>query len=40
MTVTEDELKQLLEVIEREGVHVFYVTTAVEFGVLGEPEED
>lgn len=39
MAVTEEELKRLFEVIEREGVQVFYAKTEVEFGILGEPKQ-
>ena len=37
MVVTEEELKRLFAMIEREGVHVFHAKTAIEFGMLGEP---
>lgn len=39
MAVTEDELQRLFDVIEREGIHVFYAKTEVEFGVLGAPKQ-
>lgn len=38
MAVTEEELQRLFEVIEREGVQVFYAKTEVEFGTLGSPD--
>lgn len=39
MAVTEEEARQMFELIEREGVHVFYVKSEVEFGILGEPDQ-
>ncbi|MDD2991693.1 MAG: DUF190 domain-containing protein [Zoogloea sp.] len=39
MAVTEEELQRLFEIIEQEGVQVFYAKTEVEFGVLGEPKQ-
>jgi len=38
MAVTEEEATRLFERLRQEGVHVFYVKTAVEFGMLGEPK--
>ena len=38
MAVTDDEAGRLFELIEQEGVHVFYAKSEVEFGVFGEPE--
>ena len=38
MAVTEDEAARLFEHLIAEGIHVFYVKTPVEFGVLGEPD--
>lgn len=38
MAVTEDEAGRLFELIEQEGVHVFYVKSEVEFGIFGEPD--
>lgn len=40
MAVTEDEAERMFEVIRREGVRVFYVKTAIEFGVLGDDPSD
>lgn len=37
MAVTEEEATRLFERLQAEQVHVFYVKTPVEFGVLGEP---
>jgi len=39
MAATEDETERLFEVLKKEGVHLFYVKTPVEFGVLGEINE-
>jgi len=39
MAVTTDEADRLFERLRAEGVHLFYVKTAVEFGSLGDPEE-
>jgi uncharacterized protein len=39
MAVSEDEATRLFEHLMQEGVHVFYVKTPVEFGVLGQPDE-
>ena len=39
MAMTEDEMARLFEHLIAERVHVFYVKTAVEFGVLGEPDQ-
>ena len=38
MAVTEEEATRLFERLGQEGVHVFYVKTAVEFGMLGDPK--
>lgn len=38
MVVTEEEGARLFELLEKEGVSLFYVKTAVEFGTLGQPE--
>lgn len=35
MAVTREEADRLFERLRAEGVHLFYVKTAVEFGVLG-----
>lgn len=37
MAVTEEEATRLFDLLLAEGVHLFYVKSAVEFGVLGEP---
>lgn len=39
MALNEEEANQLFALLEKEGVHCFYVKSAVEFGVLGEPEQ-
>lgn len=36
MAATEEELGRLFEYLKNEGVHLFYVKSPVEFGVLGE----
>lgn len=36
MAVTAEQSERLFERLKAEGVHLFYVKTAVEFGVLGE----
>jgi len=38
MAVSEEEATRLFDLLKKEGVHIFYVKTPVEFGVLGEPE--
>lgn len=39
MAVSEDESDRLFEMLRAEGVHLFYVKTPVEFGVLGDPQQ-
>jgi PII-like signaling protein len=39
MAVSEEESERLFTLIKKEGVHLFYVKTPIEFGVLGEPEQ-
>jgi len=39
MAVTEDEALRLFEHLIAERIHVFYVKTPVEFGVLGQPDQ-
>jgi PII-like signaling protein len=39
MAVTEDEADRLFDFLRQEAVHVFYVKTPVEFGVLGESDK-
>jgi uncharacterized protein len=36
LALSEDETRRLFERIDAEGVQLFYVKTAVEFGMLGE----
>lgn len=38
MAATADETDRLFDRLKTEGVHLFYVKTPVEFGVLGEPD--
>lgn len=38
MAATADETERLFERLKTEGVHLFYVKTPVEFGVVGEPD--
>jgi PII-like signaling protein len=38
MVLTAEETSRLFERLSAEGVHLFYVKMAVEFGTLGEPE--
>lgn len=38
MAVTEEEGERLFDLLRREGVHLFYVKSEVEFGTLGESE--
>jgi uncharacterized protein len=38
MALSADETDQLFERLKREGVHLFYVKTPVEFGTLGGPD--
>jgi uncharacterized protein len=37
VAVTEEESRRLFERLESEGMHLFYVKTPVEFGVVGGP---
>ena len=39
MAVSEAESERLFELLKNEGVHLFYVKTPVEFGMLGEPDK-
>lgn len=39
MAVSEEEADRLFELLKKEAVHVFYVKSPVEFGVLGEPDQ-
>ncbi|HXE49507.1 MAG TPA: DUF190 domain-containing protein [Ramlibacter sp.] len=38
MALTAEETERLFARLKAEGVHLFYVKAAVEFGSLGEPE--
>ena len=38
MAVTQEEAGRLFERLKAEDVHLFYVKTPVEFGILGEPD--
>lgn len=38
MALSEEETSRLFERLTAEGVHLFYIKTAVEFGTLGKPE--
>ena len=38
MAINQDEADRLFERLKAEGVHLFYVKTAVEFGTLGGAE--
>ncbi|MEW9583998.1 DUF190 domain-containing protein [Paraburkholderia sp. DGU8] len=40
MAVTSEETDRLFERLRADGVHVFYVKTPVEFGVVGDDEGD
>lgn len=39
MAVSEEESDRLFALLEKEGVHLVYVKTPVEFGVLGSPQK-
>ncbi|SPE33922.1 conserved hypothetical protein [Burkholderiales bacterium] len=39
LAVSEEEADRLFDLLAREGVHVFYVKSAVEFGMLGEAHQ-
>ncbi len=38
MAVTREEAERLFERLKAEDVHLFYVNSPVEFGMLGEPD--
>ena len=38
MALTEEETERLFARLDAEGVHLFYVKAAVEFGTLGRPQ--
>jgi PII-like signaling protein len=38
LAVTEEEAERLLALVRAENVHVFYVRTPIEFGVIGEDD--
>ena len=37
MAATEEDVSSLFDTLQREGVHLFYMKTPIEFGVIGEP---
>jgi hypothetical protein len=37
MAASAEDTERLFEHLKSEGVHLFYVKTPVEFGVLGDP---
>lgn len=37
MAVTEDESARLFQHLEHSGVHMFYVKSEIEFGMIGQP---
>ncbi len=37
MVVSEEEANLLFDHLQKEGVHLFYVKTPVEFGMMGKP---
>jgi|GEM_PF-4044137 len=37
MIVSEEEADLLFNHLQKEGVHIFYVKTSVEFGMMGKP---
>ncbi|UJS26343.1 DUF190 domain-containing protein [Thiothrix winogradskyi] len=37
MAATEEEVSHLFDTLQQEGVHLFYMKTPIEFGVIGEP---
>jgi PII-like signaling protein len=39
MAVSEEDTERLFARLKAEGVHLFYVKTPVQFGVLGEPDK-
>ncbi len=39
IAVTTEEADKLLDRLKAEGVHLFYVKTPIEFGVLGAPDQ-
>lgn len=39
MALNEEEANRLFALLEKERVHCFYVKSAVEFGILGEPDQ-
>ena len=38
MIVSEEEADLLFNHLQKEGVHIFYVRTSVEFGMMGKPD--
>ena len=39
MAVSEDEADRLFAYLKEEAVHLFYVKTPIEFGILGEADQ-
>ena len=39
MAVSEEESRRVFARLQAEGIHLFYVKSPVEFGMLGEPPE-
>lgn len=39
MALNEEDARRLFARLQAEGVHLFYVKTQVEFGILGEPNK-
>ena len=37
VTATEEDSERLFELLKKEGIHLFYVKSLVEFGTLGAP---
>ncbi|OQX14112.1 MAG: hypothetical protein BWK73_10190 [Thiothrix lacustris] len=37
MAATEENVSRLFDTLQQEGVHLFYMKTPIEFGVIGEP---
>jgi hypothetical protein len=37
MAATEEDVSRLFDTLQREGVHLFYMKTPIEFGVIGAP---
>lgn len=39
IVATEEETECLFDLLKKEGIHLFYVMTPVDFGTLGEPRQ-